>query len=105
MGKRSHERINVIMASSFSFGNSYYSYCLGTIMNISEGGMRLESCKCLPCNSEANILIYGNGEDIQVPIKVSRIIKDNGFYDAMGITIMNPSPEYLELVKSIKTTS
>ncbi len=105
MEKREHERINVIMAAEFSCGSSYYSQCLGTIMNISENGMRIESCKCLPLNTEGKIVIFSNNNDVHVPIKISRLIKDNGFYDAMGIEILNPTLKYIELVTSLKSDS
>jgi len=101
MDKRSHKRINAIVAVRFSSGSSYYSYGLGTIIDISENGMRIETCKCLASDTEAKLIVYGNNKVLSVPIKVTRVIKNNGFYDAMGIEVLNPPKDYKEFVNTL----
>jgi len=72
-------------------------------MNISENGMRIETCKCLPSNTEAKLIVYGNNKVLSVPVKVTRVIKNSGFYDAMGIEVLNPPKDYLEFVQTLKS--
>lgn len=103
MEKRTYKRVKAIVAARFLNGNSYYSSGLGTIMNISENGMRIEACKCLPSNTEAKLIVYGRNKVLSVPIKVKRVIKNNGFYDAMGIEVLNPPKDYQEFVHALKS--
>ncbi len=102
MEKRAYKRVDAIIAARFSGDSSYYNNCLGTIINISENGMRMETCKCLPNNTKAELSIYANEQFMHVPFKVIRIIKDSTFYSAMGIEVLQPTPDYLELVKTYK---
>ena len=100
MEKRAYKRIDVIIEARFSADNSYDLNCLGTISNISENGMRIETCINLENNTKAELSIYDNDQVLHVPFKVVRIINDNQFFCAMGIEILKPTPAYLELVKS-----
>ena len=102
MEKRAHERMNAIVAARLSCDDLYYSFCYGTIMNISENGMRIETSKCLPCGTKIELLIYDKAEVLHVPVRVRRIIKES-VYDAMGIEILNPPQDYLEFVDSLKS--
>ena len=102
MGKRAHERINTIVAARFFCDNLYYSFCYGTIKNISENGMRIETSKCLPFGAKTELLIYDKAEVLHVHVRVRRIIKES-IYDAMGIEILNPSQDYLEFVEGLKS--
>jgi hypothetical protein len=102
MEKRAHKRVAAIIAARFSGDSAYSSNTLGTIMNISENGMRIESCNCLQTNSKAELSIYANEQVLHVPCKVVRIIKDSTFYSAMGIKVLQLTPDYLEFVNTLK---
>ena len=96
--KRTYKRVDAIIVARFSGDNEYDLNCLGTIMNISENGMRIETCMCLENNTKAELSIYANEQFLHVPFKVARIINDNKFYSAMGIEVLQPTPDYLEFV-------
>ncbi len=74
-------------------------------MNISTNGMRVESCKCLPVNANATLLLFSIDQVLHVPFKVVRIINKSNFYSAMGIKVMQATPEYLELVEGLMSTN
>jgi hypothetical protein len=42
-------------------------------------------------------------EDLNVPVKVSRVVKTYGFYDTMEVKVLNPPKKYLALVENLRS--
>lgn len=77
--------------------------CFGTITNISENGMFIRSQKIsFPLESSFEVCIPHNEEALNVRIKVNRLTKTNGYYDGIGVELVDPSGKYLEYVQSLK---
>ncbi len=77
--------------------------CFGTVTNISEKGMFIKSQRIsFPLESQFEISIPAKEETLNVPVKVSRITKSNGFYDGIGVELMEPSQKYLKHVKRLR---
>ena len=99
--KRSHERIPSSLVVKF-FHNDSIHY--GIVMNISERGMFINTGKRLPADSVIKLLILLKDKHLDVPVKVRWGEDIKGFYDHMGVEVVAPSREYLQLVKSIKNS-
>ena len=108
MKKRKFERVPVNVPVSFFYDNALYT---GKATNLSNNGMYIESDMCLPfqsrfeiffsTNSKVNLLFPLKYEDIEVPVKVKRLIKTDGCYNGMGVELLNDSEEYLDLMKNL----
>lgn len=78
--------------------------CFGTITNISANGMFIRSQKMsFPFDSQFEICITLKEEVLKVCVKVNRITKSSGYYDGIGVELLNPTQKYLELVDSLKS--
>ncbi|MEN8262760.1 MAG: PilZ domain-containing protein [Nitrospirota bacterium] len=72
---------------------------LGTITNLSEKGMFFISKKItFPLQNQFQISIQLNGKKLNLPVKIKRVTKTNGYYDGIGIEILEQPLKYLELV-------
>ena len=79
----------------------------GTVVNLSEKGMFIRSQKItLPLESQFDIFIpLKEGDVLSIGVTVKRLIKSNGYYDGIGIELLNQPQEYLDLVRSLKSFS
>jgi len=102
MQRRAFERIPANIDVKFFCGNSIYS---GTVTNLSENGLFIDTTMCLPFDSKLEILIVVEGEILKVPVKVSRIAKTDDYYHGMGVELLDSSPNYLEFINLIRSTS
>jgi hypothetical protein len=76
--------------------------CFGTIMNMSEGGMFLRSKKIqFPIETQFKIFIPLKDNLLSVHVKINRMTKTNGYYDGIGIEIVNPSQKYLNYISTL----
>jgi hypothetical protein len=74
----------------------------GTITNISANGMYIKSKQIsFPLASQFEICIPLNGNELKVHVKISRITKSNGYYDGMGVEILNPSRNYFDFINCL----
>ncbi len=99
MEKRNYQRISTAVDARFLYGDMFYS---GTIMNLSEKGMFMRTRICLPFNCLFEIIINKKDVLIKVNVRVKRVTKINGYYDGMGVEILNPQKEYLEFIDSLR---
>ncbi len=107
MRKRQFERVSVDVTVSFFYDNALYT---GKATNLSNNGMYIESDMCLPFQSKFELFLSTNSkvqllfplkyEDIEVPVKVKRLVKADDCYNGMGVELLNHSEEYLDLIKS-----
>jgi len=97
--KRSCQRVPSSLVVKFLNAGSV-SYGIAT--NISEKGMRIHTGVCLPRDSRSDIEIPIKDEQIKVPASVVWVEKTGGFYDSMGVELLNPPKKYLQIVESFK---
>ncbi|UCE71252.1 MAG: PilZ domain-containing protein [Nitrospiraceae bacterium] len=94
MEKRYYKRID----TSFESHCSDLKY-FGTITNISGNGMFIKSPKInFPLNLKFELSIHVNEETINIPVIIKRLTKSNGYYDGMGVKVMDLQKKYLELL-------
>jgi hypothetical protein len=72
----------------------------GTVRNISEKGMFIESQKItFPLEMQFEISISAKEEKLNILVKVNRITKSNGYYDGMGVELLEQPQKYLNILK------
>ncbi len=101
MQRRAFERIPANLQTKFFSDNTI---CTGTVTNLSENGMFINTRMCFPFNSMFEIRIPLKEEILKVPVKISRIVKTGDFYDGIGVKLLNPPRNYLEFVRGLKST-
>jgi hypothetical protein len=99
MEKRTCDRIDASLEAKF-FCNNFL--CTATITNLSEKGMCINTGMCLPCGTNVKLLIPVKEEILEVPVEVKRAAKREGFYDTMGLELLNPPQNYLAFVDSLR---
>jgi len=100
MEKRFYQRVytNNIETKYFC-GNTMHT---GTVENLSENGMFINTMVCFPFESQFEAFIHSNYGVMKVPVRVSRIVKTDDVYNGMGVEIVNPPVNYLEFVKRLR---
>ncbi len=99
MEKRIFERIPSSLAVRFPHENMFYS---GTVLNLSEKGMFISTKRLFPAYSVFSITIKRENELLKVFVRVKRAMKTNGYYDGIGVEILNPQKKYLEFVENLR---
>ncbi len=98
MEKRSVKRVPV----SLDFHCCEIEF-FGTVTNLSEKGMFFISRKItFPLKSRFQISIQLNGKILNLHVKIKRMTKTSGYYDGIGIEILEQPPKYLELVSWLR---
>lgn len=101
MNKRAFERIPADIEVKFFCNNMDYT---GTIKNISENGMFISTQDmCSPFDSQFEVLIPVDGDLLNVPVNLNRIILSPDSRDGIGVEISESDPEYVNFVQSLKT--
>ena len=73
--------------------------CYGTITNLSANGMFIKSQKIdFPLDPQLNVFIPLKDDVLNLRVKIKRITKLNGYYDGLGVKILNLPKKYLELL-------
>lgn len=98
MKKRAFERVPVHLESRcFNIDN------FGTVTDLSENGMFIRSKKIsFPLDTQFEVSVNLDTEQLSIPVRVSRITKSNGFYDGIGVELLNCSNSYLKLVNRLR---
>jgi hypothetical protein len=98
MKKRAFERVPVNLESRCFDIDDF-----GTVTDLSENGMFISSKKIsFPLESTFEVSVKLNTEQLHLPVKVSRITKSNGYYDGIGVELLNCSNNYLKLVNRLR---
>ncbi|KPK02616.1 MAG: hypothetical protein AMK71_01645 [Nitrospira bacterium SG8_35_4] len=98
--KRFYSRMPSKLKARFYCNETDYS---GTITNISEDGMFISTGKvAFPFESTIVIFIRRKEMLLKVPVKVCRLTKTENVFDGMGVQVIDPDPDYLKFVKSLK---
>ena len=75
----------------------------GTVTNLSEKGMFIKSQKIdFPFVLQFELSITLKDKTFKVPVKVNRVTKSKGYYDGIGVEVLNPPKDYLDLVDRLE---
>jgi hypothetical protein len=99
--RRAYRRIPTKIDTRFFYGNLFYT---GTVLNLSEKGMFINTRRYLPPESILVVIIHIDNELMKVIATVKRSVRNNSDCDGMGVELLRPSVGYVEFVKSIKIT-
>ena len=99
MDKRTCDRIDASLEAKFFCANFL---CTGTVTNLSETGICINTGMCLPCGTNVKLFIPLKEEVLEVPVLVKRVAKKEGFYDTMGLELLKPPQNYLALVNNLR---
>ena len=91
MGIRTVDRIPVLIDVKIDYDKSVY---IGTLMNISESGMVSSEQMPSPMQSQIEISILLNGEEIRVSGKLVREENIRGYYNGIGVEVKSPAELY-----------
>ena len=101
MGIRTVDRIPVLIDVKLNYDKSVYT---GTLMNISESGMFIRTNKMpSPLQSQIEISILLNEEVICVSGKLVREENIRGYYNGIGVEVLNPPQNYIDLIDNLLT--
>jgi hypothetical protein len=75
------------------------------VLNLSENGMLLKSADInFPLDTQFDIFIHMKGEVLEVPVRVTRLIKTNHMYDGIGIELINPPKIYYDFIHNLRSS-
>ena len=97
--RRSHTRISTKIDARFFYGNLFYS---GTVSNISQKGMFINTKRLLQSGSIFVVLIRIENQLFKVIARVKRNIRNNSVNDGMGVELLSPSAMYMDLVSGLE---
>ena len=89
--KREHTKVKVRFPC---FG----TFLAGTVTDVSENGMFINTSVCFPPGSPFEILIHSKKEVLKIPFRVSRTAKTGNSYNGMGVELLSMPRGYLELL-------
>ena len=78
-------------------GNLFFS---GTILNLSEKGMFIGTKKHFPLNTIYLIVLRLKDRLLKLPAIIKRSTGAIGYYDGIGVELVNPPYEYVQFVES-----
>jgi hypothetical protein len=99
MERRAFERIPASIDARYFYGNMFYT---GTVVNLSEKGLFINTKRCLPSNSIIMLIIRLNNKLLKIPAKVKRYVRTNSCYDGMGVELINRTVDYSAFVDGLK---
>ncbi|MCK5138510.1 MAG: PilZ domain-containing protein [Thermodesulfovibrionia bacterium] len=100
MEKRTCKRIDTSLEAKFFHGNCLYR---GTITNLSEKGICINTVACFPYGANIKLLIPVKEDILEIPVHVKRVAKRDGFYDTMGLELLDQSQNYLEFLNGLSS--
>lgn len=101
MKRRAFERVPTSL-ELHSLNINYF----GVATDLSENGMFIQSQKItFPLKLNFEIMIPMNEDMIHVPVKVARVTKSKKFYDGIGVELLKPTKNYLNLVRKLRSAS
>ena len=101
MGVRTFDRIPVLIDIEISCNNMVVT---GTLMNISESGMfiRTNNMPSPPC-SQIEITIPQEDKSINISGRLVREENIRGYYNGIGVEVLNPSQDYMDFIDDLIT--
>lgn len=80
----------------------YHSLVSGYITNVTTHCMCVCTHHCIPVNSTISLFSRYRNHLLHIPAKIRRYLDPDNFQDIMCVSILHPSAEYLEFVRSIE---
>ncbi len=105
MERRAYDRVPSCMQARFLCGKKYYA---GSITDVSEKGMFINTDIKLPKNSSLDIIMLIDNKVTTVPVTVRRTVessfRSNNFsFSGMGVELIKSPAQYLSYVSSLKS--
>jgi len=101
MGIRTFDRIPVLIDVEINYDKKVYK---GTLMNLSENGMFIRTNNMpSPLHSQIEISIPMKEEILSVSGKLVREENIRGYYNGIGVEVLNPSKNYIDFIFSLLT--
>jgi hypothetical protein len=101
MGTRTFDRIPVLIDVEINCNNMVVT---GALINISEHGMFIRTDRMpSPLQSQIEITIPLKEEAIHVSGKLVREENTQGYYNGVGVEVLNPSQNYLDFIDNLIT--
>lgn len=97
--RRSSERVPVGEEVKICEGNLFFS---GTALNISDNGMFIGTKKRFPRETLSLIVMRLKDRLFKLPAKIKRSTLETGFYDGIGVELIDPPRDYVEFLNSWK---
>ena len=99
MEKRAFERVNASMEVSYYCGNTI---CHGTVTDLSENGMFINTKIEFPFDLNFELHIALDNEILKAPAQVKRIVRTDNYYGGIGVELLDPADNYLEFIGRLK---
>jgi hypothetical protein len=93
--RRSSARVPVGEEVKICEGNLFFS---GTALNISDNGMFIGTKKHFPLETVSLIVMNMKDRLFKLPAKIKRSTLETGFYDGIGVELIDPPRDYLEFL-------
>lgn len=99
MGARGFDRINVLIDVKINCHNRSYD---GTVTNLSENGMLIRTHQITSLrNSHVEVSIPLREEMLHLSGRLVRQEDISGYYNGIGVEIINPPQKYLDFIDSL----
>ncbi len=99
MEKRDAERIQANLEVNYYCGNTV---CRGTVTNISEKGMFINTKIEFPFDLNFDLNIILETEMLKAPVTVKRIVRTDNYYGGIGVEFSDPSRSFIEFIGKLK---
>ncbi|UCE71253.1 MAG: PilZ domain-containing protein, partial [Nitrospiraceae bacterium] len=101
MDKRAFERIPVLLYAQLYCDDSFYD---ALVLNLSQNGIYFSAEARLSCGLDLYLSIPMESNELRVPFKIIRSSEKGFLYSRFGAELLSPSPHYLTILKSHKTS-
>ena len=102
MQRRAHERIPVDLKVRYFLGDTA---CNGTVKNLSEKGMYINTVIDFPFDSNFELILPLNDEVMKISVVIRRVVKSKEGYEGMGVELLEPPDNYLRFVNELRVAS
>ena len=93
--RRSSDRVPVGEEVKICEGNLFFS---GTVLNVSDKGMFIGTNKHFPLEALSLIVMRIKDRLLKLPAKIKRSTLQTGFYDGIGVELIDPPRDYLDFL-------
>ena len=100
--RRAFERIPVDFKVRYFFGDAAWN---GTVTDLSENGMFIDTTIDFPFDSNFELVLPLNDEVMKISAIIKRVVRNKGKYNGMGVELVNPPENYLQLVNDLRLAS
>jgi len=102
MQRRAFERISVDFKVRYFCGDTAWN---GNVTDLSENGMFIDTTIDFPFDSNFELVLPINDEVMKISAVIKRMVKDKGVYKGMGVELVDPPENYLQLVNELRLAS